>query len=125
YVYNISELTQDQAESLIEEHEGKMCLRYFQRFEGTTMTKDCAVGWAAFKKRTLLIGGAAAAIVISVFSFLTLGAFAATLAANGVRVRSPIQVIDEMLFPRAVAGGICAPPAPPAPPNPPVVPPQP
>ena len=116
HVYNISELTQDQAEALIEEHEGKMCVRYFQRFDGTIMTKDCPVGWAAFKRRTLLIGGAAAALVISLFSFFTVGVFAATVAGNGARVRNPIQVIEDILFPRAVAGGIC-PPAPPV--NPP------
>jgi hypothetical protein len=126
HVYNISELSKDQAEALIEEHEGKMCVRYFKRFDGTIMTKDCPVGWAAIKKRTLLIGGAAAAIVVAFFSFFTLGVAAAVLGGGGVRVRNPIEVIDEILFPRAIAGGICAPPGPIAPPqDPPVQPPPP
>jgi hypothetical protein len=112
HVYNISELTKNEAEALIEEHEGKMCARYFKRFDGTIMTKDCPVGWAAIKRRTLLIGGAAAAIVIAFFSFFTLGVLAAVVgnARAGGRIPNPIQVIDEMLFPRAVAGGICPPP---------------
>jgi len=114
YVYNISELTQTQAETLIGEHEGKMCVRYFQRFDGTIMTKDCPVGWRAVKRRVALIGGAAAAVLVAIFGMLTAGVSAATVAGNGgARFRNPIQVIDEILFPRVVAGGICAPPGPP------------
>jgi hypothetical protein len=42
-VYNISSLTTDQAENLLREKEGGLCVRYYQRKDGTIMTKDCPV----------------------------------------------------------------------------------
>lgn len=43
-VYNISAMTTQQAELLIREKEGKLCIRYYQRADGTVMTADCSVG---------------------------------------------------------------------------------
>ncbi|HEY0190370.1 MAG TPA: hypothetical protein VGC42_04560 [Kofleriaceae bacterium] len=43
-VYNLSDMTRDEAEALIVEHEGKLCVRYFQRADGTILLKDCVVG---------------------------------------------------------------------------------
>src|SRR5262245_65199390 len=34
-VYNVSGLTRDEAEALIVEHNGQLCVRYFQRHDGT------------------------------------------------------------------------------------------
>ncbi len=43
-VYNLSALTRAEAEALIVEHEGKLCVRYFARKDGTVLTADCPVG---------------------------------------------------------------------------------
>ncbi len=43
-VYNLSEMTRADAEHLILEHEGHLCVRYYQRADGTVLTKDCPVG---------------------------------------------------------------------------------
>lgn len=40
-VYNISEMSQSEAISLINEKEGDICLRLFQRPDGTVVTADC------------------------------------------------------------------------------------
>src|SRR5262245_54905875 len=45
-VYNISELTRDEAEALIVAKEGKLCVRYYQRKDGTILLKDCVIGIA-------------------------------------------------------------------------------
>jgi hypothetical protein len=108
-VYNLSDLTQDQAESLVAEHEGKMCVRYFRRFDGTILTKDCPVGWAAIKRKAALIGGAAAAILVACFGFFTIGAFA-LVVGNGGRIPNPIRAVHDIFFPSEIAGGICVPP---------------
>ena len=50
-VYNISEMTSDEAASLIAQHEGKLCVRFYRREDGTVMTKDCPVGAARVRKR--------------------------------------------------------------------------
>ena len=118
YVYNLSAMTQEEAESLISETEGKMCVRYFRRADGTMMTKDCPVGWRAIKRRTALIGGAAVAFTVAVFSVLTLGIFAASIRGNGnggMRVANPIQRVHDWLFPPAVMGGMAPPVAMPPP----------
>ena len=58
-VYNISELTREEAEALIVEKEGKLCVRYYQRKDGTILLKDCAVGVAQKRKRRVIAAGAA------------------------------------------------------------------
>jgi hypothetical protein len=59
-VYNISELTRDEAEALIIAKEGDLCVRYFQRKDGTILLKDCAIGVAQKRKRRVIAAGAAA-----------------------------------------------------------------
>lgn len=43
-VYNLSAMTTEQAESLIREKEGHLCVRYYHRADGTILTADCPVG---------------------------------------------------------------------------------
>lgn len=50
-VYNLSEMTQTEAENFLINSEGRVCLQIFRRSDGTVLTKDCAVGWQALKKR--------------------------------------------------------------------------
>ena len=59
-VYNISELTREEAEALIIAKEGDLCVRYFQRKDGTILLKDCAIGVAQKRKRRVIAAGAAA-----------------------------------------------------------------
>ncbi len=61
-VYNLSEMTRDEAEALILEKEGRLCVRYFQRKDGTILLKDCTVGVAQKRKRRLFAAGAAAVL---------------------------------------------------------------
>ena len=59
HVYNLSGMTRDEAEALIIEKEGKLCVRYFQRKDGTILLKDCTVGVAQKRKRRIIAAGAA------------------------------------------------------------------
>ena len=59
-VYNLSSMTRDEAEALIVEKEGKLCVRYFQRKDGTILLKDCSIGVGQKRKRRLIAAGAAA-----------------------------------------------------------------
>jgi hypothetical protein len=43
-VYNLSAMTRDQAESLVREKEGRLCVRLYRRQDGTVLTADCPVG---------------------------------------------------------------------------------
>ncbi|MSQ93945.1 MAG: hypothetical protein EXR98_05235 [Gemmataceae bacterium] len=103
HVYNLSEMSQTEAEAVILEHEGHLCVRFYQRADGTMMTKDCPVGWRAVKRRLALLGGAAAAVVAALFSLLTFDAFAAASVRGngngGVRFVNPIDQVQNWLFP--------------------------
>jgi hypothetical protein len=64
HVYNISELTKDAAEKLIRAHEGRLCVRYFTRADGTILTQDCGGGLrrAARRARAMVAAGAMLAV---------------------------------------------------------------
>ncbi|HTL32598.1 MAG TPA: hypothetical protein VL326_05720 [Kofleriaceae bacterium] len=59
-VYNLSQMTRDEAEALILAKEGRLCVRYFQRKDGTILLKDCTIGVSNGRKRKLIAAGAAA-----------------------------------------------------------------
>jgi len=67
-VYNLSDMTRDEAEALIIAKEGKLCVRYYQRKDGTILLKDCEIGvsrrrrrkWIAASTAALLATGGAA-----------------------------------------------------------------
>jgi hypothetical protein len=43
-VYNLANMTEEQALKLVEEREGRLCVRLYQREDGTVITRDCPVG---------------------------------------------------------------------------------
>jgi hypothetical protein len=55
-VYNISSMTGDEAERLISEREGELCLRFYQRKDGTIITADCSVGMRKKRVRWTVAG---------------------------------------------------------------------
>jgi len=59
-VFNLSEMTRDEAEALIVEAGGKLCVRYYQRADGTILLKDCTIGVARRRRRRILAAGAIA-----------------------------------------------------------------
>jgi hypothetical protein len=69
-VFDLSEMSREQAERLVIERNGDLCARYYQRADGTILTADCAVGAhgrgrnrvaAAAGLAVALIGGGAVA----------------------------------------------------------------
>jgi hypothetical protein len=52
-VYNISAMTLPEAEKLVADSEGNVCLRMYRRVDGTVITQDCPVGIAAKVKRRM------------------------------------------------------------------------
>ena len=47
----------------VEEKEGKLCVRFFRRADGTVMTQDCPVGLRAVRLKLARMAGAALALV--------------------------------------------------------------
>lgn len=50
-VYNLSALTQEEAEQLILRAEDRLCVRYYRRRDGTILTRNCPVGIQAIKDK--------------------------------------------------------------------------
>src|SRR5436190_23145554 len=50
-VYNLSEMHPKEARALVESHEGRLCVRFYQRKDGTIITRNCPAGLAAMRKR--------------------------------------------------------------------------
>ncbi|MEO6776742.1 MAG: hypothetical protein ABI467_27620 [Kofleriaceae bacterium] len=60
-VFNLSQMTREDAESLLCAKQGNLCARYFQRADGTILTTDCAVGKQQRRRRRVIAAGAAVA----------------------------------------------------------------
>lgn len=69
-VYNLSEMTQTEAENLLFEVEGRMCVKLYKRKDGTVITQNCPVGFAKVKQRVSQFATATFGLVIGVFSGL-------------------------------------------------------
>jgi hypothetical protein len=65
-VYNLSAMSAPEAEALLRQKEGDVCVRFFQRADGTVMTADCPVGVRRRRVRRLAVlataGGALSAV---------------------------------------------------------------
>src|SRR5437868_5105752 len=72
-VYNLSSISANQVAALIEEKEGKLCGRFYQRMDGTLLTADCPVGLARYWKKTQAIAVATiAALLLAVVNITAL-----------------------------------------------------
>jgi hypothetical protein len=60
HVYNLSAMTQDEAEQLILSREGRLCVRLYKRRDGTVITEDCPKGLERAARRVRLLMGAMA-----------------------------------------------------------------
>ncbi len=71
-VYNLSGMSRLEAENLLRSTEGRLCVRYFRRADGTVLTQDCPVGWRALKKRVSNLAAAACTLVLGLMSMIML-----------------------------------------------------
>jgi hypothetical protein len=74
-VYNLSGMTKDEAENLLLNAEGRLCVRFYKRADGTVLTQDCPVGWAAFKRRVSKTAAAFASLMFGVIGGLGVSSY--------------------------------------------------
>lgn len=67
-VYNLSALTKAQAENLIVRTEGRLCIRFYRRTDGSVLTQDCPVGLRALRQRMSRIRRAVAGMLLGFFA---------------------------------------------------------
>ncbi|HEX4456975.1 MAG TPA: hypothetical protein VIA18_03350 [Polyangia bacterium] len=105
-VYDLSALSREAAEQLVAEKEGRMCVRFYQRADGTVLTNDCPVGVRRERLRQRIwnrIAGAAtsAALLVGLWS----GRARADLAVGDGKTTATTKEKPHAVM----AGGISAP----------------
>ena len=69
-VYNLSAMNRSEAESLIVRTEGRLCVRFYRRSDGSIITKDCPVGLRAIRRRMLYVAKAISSMMLGLFAGL-------------------------------------------------------
>lgn len=89
-VYNLSAMTKVDAERLLLEKEGRLCVRFFRRADGTVLTQDCPVGLRAVRLRIVKAAAGSFALAAALF--------ASFLAYLGWRHRSALIPTTGMIM---------------------------
>ncbi|MDX1944954.1 MAG: hypothetical protein SFU86_06070, partial [Pirellulaceae bacterium] len=122
HVYNLSDMPRAEAEAFVNQAEGRTCVRYFRREDGTILTRDCPVGLAGVRRR---LARGIAALAGLVVALVTGAIFGSRLKSAAPAATSPASALAEWIEPGstqhvwAIAGAIACPPPLAVPPPPP------
>ena len=101
HVYNLSAMTAQEAERLVVRKEGRLCVRFYQREDGTVMTQDCPRGLAAVRRAArrapLIIGAAVAAMFLLLFGLLGMAVGLSSRNGTNRGNAQPFKTIDGWL----------------------------
>ena len=100
-VYNLSGMTRMEAERLIAQSEGRLCVRFYRRTDGTILTRNCPVGLRGLKQRLTRTASAVASMLLSflagIFAFTGLRETPARGGyTQGTIARQPPKPIEEL-----------------------------
>ena len=65
-VYNVSAMSRAEASAFVASAEGRVCVKFYRRADGTLLTRDCPVGLKITRRRKAKVATAAFAAVMSV-----------------------------------------------------------
>src|SRR5215469_10713462 len=91
-VYNISEMTRSEAEELIRSREGRLCVRFYRRADGTILTQNCPRGLRVAIRRVSRVAAAVLAAAMTVGSTLSHAASKKSAQAQETQATSGIDV---------------------------------
>jgi len=98
-VFNLSALGQEEAEALIIEKQGQLCIRYYQRPDGMVMFDDCCLKHVrALKRGVVLTLVLALALLAAWFGWARFGA-APQDGRRRLRYQEPFRAVFEWLDP--------------------------
>src|SRR5437763_16075542 len=109
-VYNLSGMTRDEAESLIARNEGRLCVRFYRRTDGTIITRDCPVGLRAIRDR---VSYWTKAVIAAALTFLATAGFyrlsdmrpfAPQMTMGSIRAPLDIPVVQGAIRPSVPQG---------------------
>ena len=111
-VYNLSSMTRSEAEYLIARNEGRLCVRFYRRRDGSIITKDCPVGLRSIHRRVSYVAKAIGSVVLGLFAglgvheaFSSIGSLKAGQTTGVlVRVDPPVADPPNVEMPVATVG---------------------
>ena len=106
-VYNLSVMTRSDAETLIARTEGRLCVRFYRRFDGSIITKDCPVGLRAIRRRVSYVAKAISSMVLGLFAGLGVHEVFSLILPS--RLERTMGVIARNVDPRVQIVGQAAP----------------
>lgn len=69
HVYHLSNMTRPEAERLVAEHEGELCVQFYRRRDGTVVTADCTVVWVAKEAGSAVFLAITCVLMVVLFFF--------------------------------------------------------
>ena len=115
HVYNFASLTRAEAEELIEEKEGRLCVRLYRRADGTVLTADCPVGVETLRRRAarkvMMIVGAVLGLIGG--GFVTRALVGEDRGSATLRRLQPFKALFDAIDPNPPICVMGAPPPPP------------
>ncbi len=103
-VYNLSALTRAEAEALVLEKEGHLCVRYYARADGTVLTRDCPVGLRAVRARVARKLSYAAALLLAGLTGLMRGNVAEAVNVTKQQAAAQSHAAPPPNWLQAIAG---------------------
>ncbi len=103
HVYNLSAMTQLEAEALLANAKGRVCTRFFRRGDGTVMTRDCPIGLRQRLKRTWARACALASALL-LFAGCRRAEEPGAVRSNPVPAHAPPVEMGDVAVPREIKG---------------------
>lgn len=108
HVFNIAEISREDAEKLIVDTEGRLCARLYRRHDGTVITKDCPVGLiAARRKLTSGVVWLAGALTACMSLLCLASGYPNDFFAISLRDMEPFQRMYNWISPPSMSMGSC------------------
>jgi hypothetical protein len=112
HVYNLSGMTRREAEALVTSAEGRLCVRFYRRADGTILTQNCPVGLSALKRRAAHAATATMTAVLGFFAALGLNfgveRALSPMSMNSVRGLTPARVFTGEVASPPMVGKLVA-----------------
>lgn len=110
-VYNLSSMSKAEAEQLIDGTEGRLCVRYFKRVDGSILTRDCPVGLRAFRRKMSYVARAVSSAVLAFLAGLGVYTvkwnFENPTMMGGISVEPrALPVVQPTSYPEVMLGGL-------------------
>jgi hypothetical protein len=100
-VYNLSAMSRDEAEAFVWQRDGRSCIQFYRRADGTMLTDDCPVGLRLLRRTARRSWALLAGSLVAVVGLFIGGVgFSAAKRHGGLRQLEPFSSIFAWLDPQ-------------------------